>query len=124
MTDYETYEVRVYKNGDKWWLQNGNRHRTDGPAVEYADGHTSWWQNDKLHREDGPAVEWKNCYKAWYKNGEFHRTDGPAIEWASGYKSWYIDGVKYTEEEFKKKMNSCEGKTVTVDGKEYRLTAI
>ena len=78
MNDYETYEVRVYKNGNK-----------------------SWWQDDKLHR-----------------------TDGPAVEYASGTKAWYIDNFPYTEEEFNEKMNSCEGKTVMIDGKEYRLTAI
>ena len=98
MNDYETYEVRVYKNGDKFWYQNERCHRTDGPAIESANGYKAWWQHDKRHRTDGPAIE--------YENGE---------------KSWYIDGVKHTEEEFKKKINSCEGKTVTVDGKEYRL---
>ena len=47
MTDYETYEVRVYKNGNKWWYQNGKLHRTDGPAIEYADGYNQWWLYDK-----------------------------------------------------------------------------
>ena len=147
MNDYETYEVRVYKNGNKTWLQNDEYHRTDGPAIEYANGDKTWYVNGKLHREDGPAVEEISGYKSWWKNGarhrtdgpaieyangenswwqndKLHRTDGPAIEWSDGTKFWYIDGVPYAEKEFKKKMNSCDGKTVTVDGKEYRLTAI
>ena len=124
MADYETYEVRVYKNGDKEWRQNGDLHRTDGPAIEYANGDKYWLQNGEYHRTDGPAIEYASGDKEWLQNGYLHRTDGPAIEYASGVKSWYIDGVPYTEEEFNEKMNSCEGKTVTIDGKEYRLTAI
>ena len=70
------------------------------------------------------CVEYASGDKIWKVNGKFHRTDGPAIVWASGHKEWWIDDVKHTEKEFNEKMNSCEGKTVTVDGKEYRLTAI
>ena len=124
MNDYETYEVLVYKNGNKFWYQNGKRHRTDGPAAEYATGDKYWWQNGKRHRTDGPAVEYADGGKEWRQNGDLHRTDGPAVEGADGYKCWYIDGIYHTEKEFNEKMNSCEGKTVTIDGKEYRLTAI
>ena len=48
-------------------------HRTDGPAVEYADGDRSWYVNGKLHRLDGPASEWANDNgdKVWYVNGIF-----------------------------------------------------
>ena len=58
----------TYGNGDKHWLLNGDLHRTDGPAFEWAEG-----------------------TKAWYLNGKRHRTDGPAIEYASGNKSWYLN---------------------------------
>lgn len=37
--------------------EKGERHREDGPAVEYADGSKYWYQNGELHREDGPAIE-------------------------------------------------------------------
>jgi hypothetical protein len=46
-----------------------NVHRTDGPAIEYADG-------------DKSLVD---------LNGKRHRTDGPAIEDADGTKSWWIN---------------------------------
>jgi hypothetical protein len=38
----------IYANGDKAWYQHGVRHRTDGPAVEFADGHTRWWLSGKI----------------------------------------------------------------------------
>jgi hypothetical protein len=51
---------------------NGQRHRTDGPAIEYPNGSKSWWVNGKPHRIDGPA---------------------------DGTKEWYMNGVKYEEHE-------------------------
>ena len=94
------YKVAVYDNGDKFWYLNGKR-----------------------HREDGPAVEWASGTRHWHLNGELHREDGPAIEYSNGVKSWYLNGKKLTEKEWKAKVSkpSCEGKTVTIDGKEYEL---
>ena len=98
------YTVKVSDNGDKHWFLDGKYHRTDGPAVEYADGSKIWYLNDKLHR-----------------------IDGPAIEWANGTKFWYLDGKRLTEaqwlEAVKPKVTSCVGKVVEVDGVKYRLVA-
>ena len=101
--DYTTYEVKVYKNGDKYWHLNDILHREDGPATEHANGNKWWRRNVKLHREDGPAVELAN-----------------------GYKYWYLNGIRLTEEEHRVKTNpdSCEGKMVTVDGVKYKLKEI
>ena len=82
------------------------------------------WYNDEgqLHRLDGPAVERANGDKEWYVEGKCHRLDGPAIEWASGHKEWYVDGKQMTEEGFKAYIKpSCEGKVVEVDGIKYKL---
>ena len=65
-----------YPNGTKEWYLNGERHKTDGPAIEYPDG-----------------------AKYWYLNGEFHRTDGPAYETSNGTKIWFLNGKYYTKEE-------------------------
>lgn len=36
--------------GDKFWYQNGQRHRVDGPAVEWSDGICSWYiHGQKYH---------------------------------------------------------------------------
>ena len=77
---------------NKYWYQNYQLHRVDGPAIEYPNGDKEWYQNGLLHREDGPAVEYADGDKIWYQNNKRHRLDGPAIERADGDKAWYISG--------------------------------
>jgi len=86
-------------------------HRLDGPAIEYSDGDKEWYIEGKLHRLDGPADERSNGSKYWYVEGKLHREDGT--------RAWYIEGVRYTEEEFNKKINS---KTIVIDGKEISIS--
>ena len=59
---------------------------------------------DQLHRTNGPAVIWADGTKCWYHNGLRHRTDGAAVEWACGAKEWYINGVRLSEAEFNQVM--------------------
>jgi len=47
----KTYQVEVYDNGDKIWFLNGEFHREDGPAIEYANGNKYWYLNGKRHTE-------------------------------------------------------------------------
>ena len=72
-----------YSNGNKYWLLNGKRHRTDGPAVERSDGS-----------------------KCWLLHGKYHRTDGPAIGYSDGSKSWYLNGKRYSEEKYNEKVKN------------------
>ena len=113
-----TYTVKVHENGTKSWWLNGQRHREDGPAIEYANGDKFWYLNGQRHREDGPAREWANGTKFWYLNGECHREDGPAVEWDSGSKEWYLNDQKLTEEEFN---NRTQTKELTIEQIEQRL---
>jgi hypothetical protein len=93
--------------------------------VKVSDSKTEWYNlNGELHREDGPAIEFADGDKYWYINGERHREDGPAIEFADGDKSWYINGQRLTETEFNQRTDSCIGKIVEIDGKKYKLTQI
>jgi hypothetical protein len=55
----------IDEHGNKFWRLNGQLHRTDGPAIEWADG----------------------CQR--------HRTDGPAVTYPDGRKSWYLHGTSY-----------------------------
>jgi len=62
---------------------------------------TEWRnENGQLHRLDGPAREWANGTKSWWQNGQYHRLDGPAMEHLDGTKHWYINGHRLTETEF------------------------
>jgi len=40
----------------KEWYKNGERHREDGPAVEFVNGAKFWYLNSKVYLKK----EWKN----------------------------------------------------------------
>ena len=61
---------KTLSDGSKMWFLSGKRHRTDGPAVEWADGSKEWYVDDKLHRTDGPAIERADGSKAWFLHGK------------------------------------------------------
>ena len=111
-----------WADGFKEWYLNGQLHRTDGPAIEYANGDKSWFLNGKPHREDGPASEWADGNKYWYLDGNLHRGDGPAIEYPDGTKRWYLNGKELTEAEHAAATKpTCDQKTVVIDGLTYKL---
>ena len=120
----KTYTIKIDDNGDKRWYLDGKLHREDGPAIECADGTRFWYRNGMRHREDGPAIEYANGIRFWYRDDKRHREDGPAVEWASGTRFWYLDGKSLTEAEFIARKKSCNGKIVTIDGKQYKLTEV
>jgi hypothetical protein len=99
--------IFVSVNGYKAWYIEGERHRDDGPAVEYSYGnkefypfnYNAWYMNGQRHREDGPAYSDSEGDKEWYLCGELHCEDGPAIDYTDGDKSWYLNGERITEEE-------------------------
>lgn len=118
----KTYKVTVEEWGTiRWYNENNELHREDGPAIEWFNGSKSWYLNGNLHREDGPAAEYSDGYKAWFLNGKRHREDGPAIECSNGDKAWYIKDKQLTEEEFNNRKKPCIGKKVVIDGIEYTL---
>ena len=79
----------------KYLNKDGKLHRSDGPAVIWADGYKAWYINDKLHRTDGPAYLDADGYEAWYQNDQRHREDGPAAIGANGRKEWWINNTYY-----------------------------
>ena len=54
-------------------MKNYVRKQIKEDVVRYYD------ENDELHRIDGPAVEYTNGSKYWFVEGKYHRLDGPAI---------------------------------------------
>ena len=82
--------------GNKEWRNSdGDLHRTDGPAIEWANGTESWYWHGNLHREGGPAYTGRTGDKYWYRFHNLHRLDGPAIECVNGDKAWFIYGERY-----------------------------
>ena len=78
----------------------------------YNDGAKRWYLNGQYHREDGPACEYANGTKRWYLNGKLHREDGPAIEYADGTKRWWLNDILITEAKHKAAMNPVEEMTM------------
>ena len=96
------YYVTVDDQGNTVWYKDAKcsiRHRENGPAQEW-NGAKFWYQNGQYHRTDGPAIEWWDGDKRWFQNGQRHRIDGPAVVYANGSKAWYINGVRMSEAEF------------------------
>jgi hypothetical protein len=87
--------------GTKYWYDsNGEFHRDDGPAIEYADGDKLWCQHGNIHRDDGPAVEYANGTTEWWQHGVRHRDDGPVIEYADGSKQWRLNHIYLSFDEW------------------------
>ena len=133
---FKEYTIREYTNGTKEWRFNGELHREDGPAYEQS-GHKEWYLNGVLHREDGPAQEYIDGHNEWYLNGKQHREDGPAVEDVVGGKRWYLEGVLLDEDQHRTQTQSCaekdyqihnwpscDGKVITIDGKQYKLSEV
>jgi hypothetical protein len=91
--------LHVLEDGTLVWRQNGQLHRTDGPARIWHDGRQEWRLNGVLHRTDGPAVIMPNGDQEWWQNGQLHRTDGPAVIDADGYQEWWIEGKERSQQE-------------------------
>ncbi len=78
------YRVVVNEYARCYYDKDNQLHRTNGPAVIWADGTKYWYHNGLRHRTDGPAVEWAGGRKEWWQNGLRHRTDGPLLNGVMG----------------------------------------
>ena len=103
-----TLTVEVDEDGTiRYFNHLGQKHRVHGPAVIRASSGTySWWMNGQRHRTDGPAVEWSCGSKEWFHHGTAHRADGPAVEWSNGDVEWWLNGEYLTEEEWYGRINT------------------
>ena len=77
------YHIVTDKHGTKrYYNSDGQYHRLDGPAVQYA-----------------PNSYGIGAY-VWFKNGVRHCTTGPAIRNSIGHLRWWIDGVEVSQAKF------------------------
>ena len=95
---------RIDQYGNKrWFNEQGQLHRTDGPAIIWSDGGTDWHINGRRHRTDGPALTLSAGTQVWYFNDYLHRLDGPAIvdsDDSNVRVHYWIHGNPLTETQF------------------------
>jgi hypothetical protein len=110
--EYIEYQLKGYTitaDEDKVkWRLNDQTHRTDGPAVIWADGTQLWYSNGRPHRTNGPAVIYADGDRVWCLNGQFHRTDGPAVIYANGDQEWWLNGMKLTKDEWRQQVETSQ----------------
>jgi hypothetical protein len=65
--------IKILENKIEYRADNGELHRTDGPAVVHYDGRLVWYKNGEIHRLDGPAIEnpFDGTVEFWI-NGKFY----------------------------------------------------
>jgi hypothetical protein len=120
-------EIFKYTNGDTIHYLNGEFHREDGPAIDFAEGDKEWWlygecldfkswmfkvgekkmkkvkisklPNGILYKyPDGKEIfKYIHGDTIYYLNGKIHREDGPAIERVNGDKEWYLNDKLHRE---------------------------
>ena len=74
----ETHDGHLY-----WRNKNGELHRDgDKPAVIYAYGYLGWFQNGERHRSCGPAVIRSDGRNEWWINGQY--IDDLVYDWLAG----------------------------------------
>lgn len=113
---FATVEDDNYDDFDQFWMEDGLKHRIDGPAVIHKYGEIMMWYNFGLkHRTDGPAVIKSKYEMVWYNKGLKHRKNGPAVITKDGIMKWYLKGkfVRSTED------YNLDGFQVDEDDEEY-----
>lgn len=86
------HDVRVVKRFIKW-SRNGVPHRLRQPAHTHEDGSKYYYQNGNLHRDDGPALI-EVVSANWYRSkisaaNSFNADNHPKI-----FEGWFIRGVR------------------------------
>ena len=93
-----------YENGqikeERWYDDNGDLHREDGPA--YLKWHENgkqesivYFQNSECHCEDGPA------YQVWDEDGQVR------------FEKYFLNNKEYTQEEFNAKLRQQKLQSIT-----------
>lgn len=86
ITEQNAFVSFGQQSTSKYYYQNGQLHRDDGPAIDLNTGEKAYYQHGQLHRLDGPArirPEYTDsphlAREEWYVNGKPHRVGKPAL---------------------------------------------
>jgi YD repeat-containing protein len=111
-----TYKVVIENGNESWYDCNGKQ-----IYYKNSDGYEYWQEYDsngnKIHYKNSNGYEW---WREYDSNGkETHIKD------SKGHEEWYdSNGNRISKEEFEQIHGSCDGKVVTIEGKQYRLLKI
>lgn len=75
----------------RYYNDEGQLHRTDGPASIASAGSKSWYVNGEWNDVTKPSIIGASGVVLWYKV-HHHRSNGPSEDRPNGYKEWYTDG--------------------------------
>jgi hypothetical protein len=85
----------------------------DNPVINKHGVYRWYDENENVHRDDGPASIWADGTKIWYRYGHEHRDAGPSTIWPDGSLDWCLDGNMYSFENWLEKTPiSCEQKVM------------
>jgi len=90
-------KIKVEPGTKRYYNDEGEYHRLDGPAFENSNGTKFWYINGNRHRNIDPSSEWWDGEKFWYFKGKAHRVGGSCSsldEW------WYIHGKEYIKQQY------------------------
>ena len=59
--------VEWASDGSKYWYKEGNKHREDGPAIEYLSGYKQWWLEGKFY----PKINLENYVVLDHNRGKY-----------------------------------------------------
>ena len=75
------------------------------PVID-SDGTKRWYnENGQLHREDGPAVERADGRKEWHVNGKFYNTIPEWVEALFEFKKWTPEFLASKGKDYDKLVN-------------------
>lgn len=107
------------------WFEDGKLHRSDGPAITYADGTKEWWIRGRRHRQGAASVvvakgaRWNNWQpvghmssrkrmpltgpaELYYSHGQLHNVSGPALRAQGRRDQYWLEGEKLTNHQWQK----------------------
>lgn len=74
------YKVITYSNGVVYWYHQKNLHREIGPAFIVPGDKVEYLQHGEYHRVDEPAIIYEDGYSLWYLNGNLIYSDKTTLK--------------------------------------------
>jgi len=100
LKNYSKIEVDEFGT-KRYFNDEGEHHRLDGPAVESLNGTKVWHINGNHHRNIDISIEYSNRTKFWHFKGKRHRVGG---SFSLKYERWFIHDEEYAKKDYYNKV--------------------